>query len=48
MANRCTMPGSFTVTGLVTSATRSGEISRFFSVLVPSGATSYTLAKSTS
>src|SRR4051794_24911174 len=42
------MPGSLTVTGLVTSGTRSGAISRFLSTLVPSGATSYTLANRTS
>lgn len=45
---RCTMPGRSTVKGRVTSGTRTGATRRFTSVWVPSGATSYTLAKRTS
>ena len=47
-SQRWTTPGSSISTFLVTSAMRTGEISLLCSVLVPSGATSYSLAKTTS
>src|SRR6058998_2864937 len=42
------MPGSSTVNFRVTSGTRAGATSRCTSVFVPSGATSYSFANSTS
>ena len=48
MANRCTVPGRETVTGLDRSATRIGLMTRWARTTVPSGATSYSFTKATS